>query len=116
VGRAVASMLENRNYRIVRADDARRGAEHLAKDQFDVVVIEVRHSTDDHGLNLLRHVNDTAPHLGPRIVVIASDPSPALQQQLDDIGICDLVLKPVHDTEILRAIQECLDRSSATVH
>jgi hypothetical protein len=29
--------------------------------------------------------------------------------ELDAIGVCDVVLKPVHETDILAAVPECLD-------
>ena len=34
----------------------------------------------------------------------------------DAIGVCDVLFKPVHQTEILQAVEECLDRMPATIH
>lgn len=115
VARAIASLLERHQFEVARADDDGRAAERLATEPFDVLLVEVRGAADDGGLRFLRHVHGSAPHLGPRTVVISTDPSPSMQRELDAIGICDLVLKPVHETEIVNAILECLDRSSATV-
>jgi CheY-like chemotaxis protein len=116
VARAVASMLETNRFEVVRVDDDRRAVERIATDHFDVLVVEVRATTDDGGLRFLRHVKAAVPHLTPRIVVISNDPPPSVQRDLDAIGVCDILLKPVHETEILNAIEECLDRTPATVH
>jgi DNA-binding NarL/FixJ family response regulator len=112
---AVTSVLETNHFEVMRADNERRAAERLAAGHFDVLVVEVKATADDPGLRFLRHVNTTAPHLTPRIVVISSDPPPPVQRELDAIGICGILLKPVHQTEILKAVEECLDRTPATV-
>jgi CheY-like chemotaxis protein len=115
VGRAVTSMLETNQFQVMRADDDRRAAEHLTTDHFDVLVVEVKATVDDPGLRFLRHVNTTSPHLTPRVVVISNDPPPSVQRELDAIGVCDVLLKPVRQTEILEAIEHCLDRTPATI-
>jgi DNA-binding NarL/FixJ family response regulator len=115
VGRAVASVLEMNQFEVMRADDHRGAAERLASSHFDVLVVEVKAIPDDTGLSFLRHVNASAPHIAPRIVVISNDPPPSVQRELDAIGVCGIVLKPVHQTEILKAVEECLDRTPATL-
>jgi CheY-like chemotaxis protein len=116
IARAVTSVLETNHFQVTRADDDRRAGERLAAEHFDLLVVEVKASADDVGLRFLRHVNTAAPHLTPRIVVISNDPPPFVQRELDAIGICDMLLKPVHQTDILQAVEECLDRTSATIH
>jgi CheY-like chemotaxis protein len=115
VGRAVTSVLETNHFHVMRSDDARRAADRVATDHFDLLVVEVKAAADDPGLGFLRHVNTTAPHLTPRIVVISGDPPPSVQRELDAIGVCGVLLKPVHQTEILQAVEECLDRTPATL-
>lgn len=116
VASAVTSVLETNHFHVMRADDDRHAAERLASQHYDLLVVEVKASADDVGLRFLRHVNTSAPHLTPRIVVISNDPPPFVQRELDAIGICDMLLKPVHQTEILQAVEECLDRTPATIH
>jgi hypothetical protein len=60
-------------------------------------------------------VHENAPHLSSRIIVISNDPPESLKRELDAIGVCDIVVKPVHEEEILAAIAECLDRTPASV-
>jgi DNA-binding NarL/FixJ family response regulator len=115
VASAVTSVLETNQFQVMRADDDRRAADRLATDHFDLLVVEVKATPDDPGLRFLRHVNTTAPHLTPRIVVISSDPPPSVQRELDAVGVCGVILKPVHQTEILQAVEECLDRTPATI-
>ena len=94
----------------------RRAAERLATDHFDVVVDdEVKATAGDPGLRFIHHVNTSTPHVTARIVVISSDPPPSVQRELDGLGVCGVLLKPVHQTEILQAVEECLDRTPAAI-
>ena len=116
VSRAIAAMLEANDFHVTRSDDSRHAAALLAAEHFDLLVTEVKAAHDDDGLRFLRHVKGNAPHLGPRIVAISGDPTQRVQHELDAVGICELVLKPVHEDEILSAVIGCLDRTPATVH
>lgn len=116
VASAVTSVLETNHFHVTRTDDDRRAAERLTTDPFDVLVVEVKATPDDPGLRFLHHVHASTPHLSARIVVISNDPPPSVQRELDALGICGVVLKPVHQTEILQAVEECLDRTPAAIH
>lgn len=116
IARAVTSMLEMNRFHVVRADDDRRAAERLDAEHFDVLLVEVKATPANSGLRFIRHIKEAVPHLAARVVVISNDPPPSVQADLDAIGICDLLLKPVHEAEILTAIEECLDRTPATIH
>jgi len=115
VARAVAAMLERHRFEVARADDHLDAAARVNDEHFDVLIVEVKVSPDDVGFQFLRHVKGAAPHLTPRIVAISNDPSPSVLRELEAIGVCDIILKPVHEDDILNAIKECLDRSPATV-
>jgi len=116
VSRAIGAMLEANDFHVTRSDEPSDAASRLAAEHFDLLVVEVKASHDDEGLSFLRHVSGAAPHLGPRIVAISGDPTHHVRRELDAIGICEIVLKPVHEDEILAAVNECLDRTPATVH
>jgi two-component system response regulator TctD len=113
VARAVAAVLERHQFDVARTDDHAEAAARIHAEHFDVLLVEVKAAGD--GFHFLRHVKDAAPHLTPRIVVISDDSHPAVLRELEAIGVCDLVVRPVHETEILEAIAECLDRSPAVV-
>lgn len=115
VARAVAAVLERHQFDVARVDDPRRAAQRVASEHFDVVVVEVRAVAGDPGLEFVREIHGASPHLTPRIVVISNDPTPSVQRELDAIGVCDVVLKPVYEEEILNAVRECLDRMPARV-
>jgi len=115
VARAVASMLERHQFVVTRADDPLHAAQRLLSEHFDVMIVEIRAASDDGGLRFLRHVSEASPHLTPRIVVISNDATADVRRELEAIAVCDILLEPVHETEILNAIQECLDRTPATV-
>ena len=116
VARVVSSMLERHSFEVLRADDPQRALERVKTDHYDVVIVEVKALSNDQGLRFLRHVNESVPHLTTKIVVISSDPSPSVLRELEVIGVCDILLKPIHEEEILSAIRECLDRTPVTVH
>lgn len=109
-------MLEHHQFKVTREDDDQRAMQRLTSEHFDVILVEMKAARDDAGLRFLRHVHATTPHLAPRIVVISNDPPPSVQRELEVIGVCDIVVKPVHEAEILAAIAECLDRAPAVVH
>ena len=115
IARAIASMLERHEFEIARADDDRRAVQRLAAEHFDVLLIEIKAAPEDGGLRFLRHVHAERPHLLPRIVAISGDSEPSVRRELESIGVCDIILKPVHETEILNAVLECLDRTPAAV-
>lgn len=108
-------MLESHQFAITRTDDGRRATERIASEHFDVLVVEIKGHPDDGGLRFLRQMQDEQPHLLQRVVAISSAPEAAVRRELETIGVCDIVLKPVHETEILQAVLECLDRTPAAV-
>lgn len=116
VSRAIAAMLESNDFHVTQSGDSLHAATLLAAEHFDLLAVEVKASPDDDGLRFLRHLQGTAPHLGRRTVAISAEPPQLVQLQLDAIGICEIVLKPVHEEEILAAVIDCLDRTPATVH
>ena len=116
IARAISAMLEQHQFEIARADDDRRAAERLATEHFDVLVVEIKAHPENDGLRFLRQLNADTPHLLPRVVAISGDTEPSVRRELEAIGVCDIVLKPVHETEILNAVLECLDRTPAAVH
>jgi DNA-binding NtrC family response regulator len=116
VSRAIGAVLETNDFHVTPSDEASQAASRLAADHYDLLIVEVKASPDDEGLRLLRHVHGNAPHVGGRIVAISGDPTQHVQRELDAIGICEIILKPVHEDEILAAVHECLDRTPATVH
>jgi len=116
VSRAIAAMLESNDFHVTRGDESQHGAALLGASHFDLLVVEVKASPADECLRFLRHVKAAAPHLGGRIVALSGDPTQHVQRELDAIGICEIVLKPVHEDDILAAVNDCLDRAPATVH
>ena len=115
VARAVAAILERHQFVVSRAEDPLHAAERVTSEHFDVMIVEIRAASNDGGLRFLRRVSEASPHLTPRIVVISNDAPADVRRELEAIGVCDVIFKPVHETEILNAIQECLDRTHAIV-
>ena len=116
VARSVTAMLEMQAYAVARARDEDHAAEQLEREHFDVLIVDVKVTDPRAGLRFLRHLNTTAQHLLPRTIVISVEPPDHIRRELEAIGICDIVLKPIHATEVLAAVEECMDRMSTQVH
>jgi DNA-binding response OmpR family regulator len=116
IARSVTALLEQQAYAVTRAQDERDAVERLAREHFDVLIVDVKVTAERAGLTFLQHLNAAAQHLLPRTIVISADPSAEVERELAAIGVCGIVLKPIHDADILAAVEECLDSMSATIH
>lgn len=74
---------------------------------YAALVVDVK-PDDLHFVEWLYRVHS---HLTGRVVVISTDDAPQLEKQLTELGVCDVVPKPVNAQEILRAVFECLEES-----
>ena len=116
VATAVGAALRSQDFDVQRAANKREAAARLESSDYDVFIIDVNLADAEGGLAFLRHLHASAGHLLPRVVVISTDAPERISGELQAIGVCDIVPKPVRAEEILAAVEECLDKSSARVH
>ena len=77
---------------------------------YSLLVVDV-HRNDREGLEFVHWLHHEHSHLVGRVVVISADDADALAHELDAMGVCDIVPKPVNAQEILRAVFECLEKN-----
>ena len=77
---------------------------------YAIIIVDLKLRTAD-GFTFMQWLHTTRSHLLARVIVISGDESEALVQRLNEIGICDVVPKPVHAETILRTIWECLEKA-----
>ena len=113
---AVSAALSTHEFEVHRAANKADAAARLDAGDYDVFIIDINLDDTEGGLAFLRHLKTTTEHLLPRVVVISAEAPERVSEELHAIGICDIVPKPVRAEEILAAVEECLDKSSARVH
>ena len=74
---------------------------------YAALIVDVRR--DD--LQFVQWLHQNHSHLVGRVVVISADDHAMLVSELEHLGVCDVVPKPVNAEEILRAVFECLELS-----
>jgi DNA-binding NarL/FixJ family response regulator len=79
---------------------------------YAVLIIDV-HRENGAAFALLDRVHRSVAHLAGRIVVMSADDSDAIARELDLLGVCGIVPKPVDAEEIVRAVFECLGKEPA---
>lgn len=113
---AVGAALQTQDFDVHRAANKPEAAARLESGDYDVFIIDVNLADAEGGLAFLGHLKTSAEHLLPRVVVISTDAHERISRELLAIGICDIVPKPVRAEDILAAVEECLDKTSARVH
>ncbi|HEX2834056.1 MAG TPA: response regulator [Thermoanaerobaculia bacterium] len=109
VATAVRVVLEQKSFAVdVVADLAEIRSRNLSP--YAALVIDV-HREPRHGLDLVEWIYRERAELLPRVIVITGDDADAIREALATTGVCDVVIKPVNATEILRAVIECLENS-----
>ena len=104
-----ADYLEDRDYRVLRAENGRIGLETFIREKPDLVLLDLRMPEMD-GLELLRRIRETRPDT-PLIVVSGTgricDAIEALR-----LGAWDYLLKPVNDLSALEhTVEQSLERA-----
>ncbi|HEX7831580.1 MAG TPA: hypothetical protein VF787_18135 [Thermoanaerobaculia bacterium] len=78
--------------------------------KYATLVVDV-HREGRRGLDLIEWLMIEHAYFMPRVVIITGDDPNAIRGALETIGVCEVVIKPVNATEILRAVIECLEKS-----
>ena len=106
---SMADFLEDREYRVLKAENGRAGLELFDKERPDVVLTDLRMPELD-GLGVLRHVQESSSEI-PLIVVSGTSQIADAVQSLK-LGAWDYILKPVKDMSVIvHAIEKGLERA-----
>jgi DNA-binding response OmpR family regulator len=77
---------------------------------YAALVIDV-HREPLRGLDVIDWLHRERSELMPRVIIITGDDPTAIRSALKMAGVCEVVVKPVSASEILRAVIECLEKS-----
>jgi DNA-binding response OmpR family regulator len=78
--------------------------------RYAVIIVDLRR-TDRDSLLFVQWLHQVHSFLLGRVVVMSADESDALAHDLSNLGVCDILPKPINANEILRAVRECLEKS-----
>lgn len=106
VATTLRAVLEEHDFAVDVVEHA-RDVELASLGAYAVLIVDVR-LEDRSGFALLDRVHHDAAHLAGRVVVISADDSEVVTRELDLLGVCGIVPKPIHSEEIVRAVFECL--------
>jgi|GEM_PF-2017864 len=111
----IAAVLEAHHIQVDRAETDLSAIGQVISETYAAIIVDVK-LIRGIGLKVLKHLHDQLPHLLPRLIVVTGDDSEKVRAELQAIGICDVIPKPVEPQIILKVVQHCLDISSPTVN
>lgn len=105
----ICAILERNGFRVDVASDPSDAMQRVEQ-PFVVLIVDLKVGERD-GFTLVEWLQTTRNHLMPRLIVISGGGEDELVQALKEIGVCDVVPKPVDAEKILRAVYDCLDKA-----
>lgn len=109
----IKALLEQNDFRVDLVPDVSEAMGHI-DEQYAIMIVDLK-LRNAAGFTFMQWLHSTRGHLLSRVIVITADENAPLVQRLVEIGICDMVPKPVHAETILRAIWECLEKAPTHV-
>lgn len=111
VATAIRVLLEQSDFAVDLIADA-EDIRAIDLERYAAIVIDV-HRERKSGLAAIRWIHRSKPDALLRVVAITGDDPEAIRELLRTQEVCDIVIKPVSAPEIVRAVQECLERNPA---
>lgn len=105
----IRAFLEQHDF-LVDVINTTSGAREHDLTPYAVIIVDVAHDDRD-SLVFVQWLHQVHSHLVGRVVVVSADDADLLGGDLSELGVCDIVPKPVNAQEILRAVLDCLEKS-----
>ena len=106
---SLADYLEDRDFRVLKAENGRKGLELFERERPDLVLTDLRMPELD-GLDVLRHIQKRS--LETPLIVVSGTGNIGDSIQALRLGAWDFILKPVEDLSIiLHAMNKSLERA-----
>jgi DNA-binding response OmpR family regulator len=100
-----SSFLRNDGYTVETAFDGRKAIEKAKKTEFDLVLLDIKlpDIMGDEVARKLKEMNDN-------VIIVMVTGFPSFQESIDslDLGIYDILLKPITSEELIRVVKEAL--------
>lgn len=102
--------LEERGYEVAEAADGKTAMQLIDREQFDVALVDL-HLTDMDGLDIMRHLRQTAPKTSVIIVTAYASVDSAVEALRQ--GAHDYLTKPFDTADLLASVADGIARQSA---
>ena len=96
-------ILQNEGYQVDTTTTGRQALEMFEKAEYQVVILDIK-LPDIHGIEVISSIRKQNDHVS--LIVITGYPSLIDSIDAIDIGIDEILLKPIEPDELLRAIKE----------
>jgi DNA-binding NtrC family response regulator len=105
VARGLEMVMHEEGYEVDLADTGRGALDKCRKDEFDLVVADLR-LPDIDGMDVVQHVREKQPRA--RVVIITGYPSVSSAVQAVKMGVSDYLRKPFTDDEFKTTVKSAL--------
>ena len=103
----VSKVLKRAGFEPVEAFDGQDAIEHLDREQYDVLVLDLMMPRVD-GFGVVEHLIETKPEMMEKTVVMTAFPKAAARERLHHL--CCIVSKPFEVSELVSLVKECAAR------
>ncbi len=114
VRRTLSAYLESNGFEVESVDSEVDAISRLGGG-YGVVILDLV-LTGRRGFAVIEHIVQRLPEMVPRVVVMTADDSERVRAELERIGVCDVVPKPIRAEQILAAVRDCLQSANAALH
>jgi len=104
----IQRLLSKHGFSVETAQDGAVAIDKIAHERFDAVVLDLMMPRID-GFTVLRQLIEMNPDLVSRTVVATAYPKDVANRQLNEV--CQVIIKPFDTTQLVQAVQECVDRA-----
>lgn len=101
--RLVSKLLSRAGYRIDVVSTGSAAIEHLAKHQYDGLLLDIMTPTEG-GLTVIRHLRESHPKLLDRTMLVTGSPESVIKGVVDDVF--GVVYKPFEAQQLLDAVDK----------
>jgi DNA-binding NtrC family response regulator len=113
VRRSFSRVLDGAHWRTASAADGEQALRALARERFDVVLLDLRMPGAD-GIAVLKAIKARSPE--SEVVIITGYPSIETAKEAVRLGACDYLSKPVAPEAVIHATHDAVLRKRWTLH
>lgn len=96
-------ILESEGYHVDTASTGRQAIENIGKNEYQVVVLDMK-LPDMQGIEVAREIRDKTDEIN--LIIMTGYPDLVDSIEALDIGISEILLKPINADEFLRTVEE----------
>lgn len=98
-------ILESEGYHVDTASTGRQAIENIGKNEYQVVILDMK-LPDMQGIEVAREIRNKTDEIN--LIIMTGYPNLVDSIEALDIGISEILLKPINADEFLRTVEEAL--------